>query len=425
MLPAFKYEGCECQECKTRRTWAVTMMTYYGNETWKWSYINPFDSENAAQPMCSGECGTHGECGDAGLTCGHCDKCGSLCECDKCGYCGLLSEDCECCGYCGSDCGHCDECEEPACQCGCDEDSGGGRFGSIKVAPWVARGVAVAPVRSDSRSAARNRWGVDKSIDLCQAAADKYLLAGIVGKVVNPTSVDERDAYSDLLRAEGQSLLSDLTARLDNTFRGYLDMIVGGELRHHRAAGSSTLRGSRTEAWNEWHAIRSAGGTQALRDAADLFRDFDTSGYGGEAWAHIAETLLKRETGYFSPAVFVEQVWHLQHNGGSLFDKLEWQVTNRMGWTYYELNAWVLPAHGSRTNPWTVLLAVASDEVRDLFCEVWRHHNTLRRAWGLRTVAMPSTRVPMARDYYGTMRPDHGAAVDAGMLGEVHVPVSA
>src|SRR2546430_2656386 len=83
------------------------------------------------------------------------------------------------------------------------------------------------------------------------AAADKYLLAGISGGVAN---IAPDDAYLRLLRSEASAMLTDLTSRLDKTFRGYLDAIIGGELRHHRCANSSTLAGeSRTRAWKRWY----------------------------------------------------------------------------------------------------------------------------------------------------------------------------
>ncbi len=422
MLPAFTSAQCECQECQSRRLWSIQMLGFYDG-LWRWAYISPFDATNAEQSLCSGGCETHGECD----TCCECDKCESLCECEKCGSCDtLVSEGCECCVNCGSSyCGYCDGCDSSECECGCEERSGGYGdseqwFGSIKVAPWVERGLVVESVHCESSREARDRWSIDESIDLCRAAADKYLLAGIVGKAVNRTESDD-DAYSDLLRAEAQSILSDLTTRLDRSFRGYLDMIIGGELRHHRATRTSTLKNSsRKGAWNEWHAIRAAGGTQILRDAVKLFEDFDSCSYGGAAWAQIARTLLDRETGRLSPALFVEKCFMLQHNGGSLFDKMAWQVSNPLGWAYSELNQWVLPAHGAEKNPWTVLLAIASPAVRDLFIEVWRHHNRARVAYGRRAVPMPVSRVPMGKDYYGRPFADWERAHAEGMLGIVH-----
>jgi hypothetical protein len=402
----------ECSNC--------TLSLSYGN--------GPCWAAKSAEELCSGSCGTHGDCAKYGTSCLHCGDCETSCECDVCGNCGQLSDECSCCGNCGSShCDSCDDCGESSCECSCEseyEDSyssgGGGSYGSIRVAPWVERGIVVKQVnRSSSNSAIAALWGIDTSIDLCQSAADKYLLAGIADGVAN---MSQPDAYLSLLRTEAAAMLTDLTARLDSTFRGYLDAIIGGELRHHRAAGSTNLRHtSRKQAWSEWHAIREAGGSAVLQDAVDLFRDFHSSSYGGDAWAAIAQARLDRETGKLSPKLFVEMCWMLQHNGGSLFDKGQWSVQNRMGWSFYELNTWVLPAHGAERNPWTVLLAVCSDAVRDLFAEYWRQANRVLVSWGERAVRLPEMRVPSTQDYWGARIPDYEGATAAGMIGIVHV----
>jgi len=420
MLPAFTVK-CDCAECQRSRQHSAMLHRFYGvgSPTGNPFHTDPFHSAQVNEPLCSGGCETHGECADAGMTCSYCDECDYLCSCDKCGNCGgLIGDDCECCPSCGSSysCSYCGDCDEPSCNCSCESDSyygsGDARFGTIKVAPWVARGVSVDPVWQDSARAARDAWNVDQSIDLCQSAADFYLLEALTGNVVNAAGdLTGDDAYLSLLRSEAKELFAAHVARLDRSFMGYLDMIIGGELRHHRAAGSTNLRNtSRKGAWNEWHAIRQAGGTQVLRDAVDLFIDFHSTSYGGEAWAQIARVLLARVEGRISPAVFVDRVWNLQHNGGTCFDKISWSVDNRLGWGMSSLNQWILPAHGAK-NPWPLLLSVASPAVRELFTEYWRSANRVRTAIGMRPERMPETRVPMRRGYWGDMEIDHNAAM--------------
>lgn len=415
MLLAFTTH-CDCGECQRHRLSLFNHAAHWNSGVYSYpETYDAFHTSNSDTPLCTGGCDTHGECSAFGMVCLYCAKCDALCECEKCSDCENLAEHCTCdsdeCGDCGGcSCGECGGCS-------CGESDSDGMFGSIRVAPWVQRGLEVEPVHSGSATDARERWGIEK-LDLCRAAADKYLLDGIAGGVAN--GAPEDDAYLRLLRSEAKLALSDLMARLDRTFRGYLDMIIGGELRHHRMAGSTNLGNTgRKEAWNEWRAIRRAGGTQVLRDAVELFRDFNSSSYGGEAWAKIAETLLDRETGRLSPVLFVEKVWMLQHNGGSLFDKGSWAVDNRLGWHFGFLNSWVLPAHGAEKNPWTVLLAVASAEVVELFEEYWKHANRVRRSWGERAVAFPE-RLPMRNGYYDALEPDWERASQAGMIGIVH-----
>lgn len=414
-LPALSIK-CECQECQRHRRDLAWQHAYYIKyngadvEVPAWVYGTGLDPSGAEDPLCSGGCETHRECSDHGLTCGHCGECDSLCQCAKCSNCGDLADSCECCSECGSSyCGTCGNCDESECNCSCESEdsygsSGGSSsgFGSVTVAPWSARGYRPSGC-TDYRSWSEV-WGVDRNTDLCRSAADFYLLEALAGGVVNHGA--PQDAYLSMLRSEARGQLADLVAKLDKTFTGYVDAIIGGELRHHRASGSLRHHG-RKDAWLEWHAIREEQGTEALADAVDLFLDFNSNGYGGEAWATIARVLLARLTGTISPATFVDRVFSLQHNGGSLFDKGSWGVENGQGWSYYELNTWILPAHGRNPEPaWTLLLAVASDEVRELFRATWDAGNSARRKLGTGGYrAAPSGRLPMTtrRDhYYGT-----------------------
>ena len=416
MLPALQIK-CECQECQRHRRDIAAQHRYYQihSEPPMWLYASGLDSTSADEPMCSGGCETHSSCADAGMVCGHCDECDSLCSCEKCGNCGSLAGECDCCGSCGSSygCGYCHDCDVPSCECECSDedndsssDGSGNGFGTVTVAPWVRRGYVSEPYRYNSYGTPQwhDVWGVDRSIDLCQSAADYYLLEALAGGIVSHGAPN--DAYLAMLRSEARGQMAGLVARLDKTFTGYVDAIIGGELRHHRASGSLRRHG-RKDAWLEWHAIRESVGVVALADAADLFLDFNNGGYGGAPWANIANVLHARLTGKISPQLFVDRVFNLQHNGGSLFDKGSWGVENGAGWSYYELMNWVLPAHGRNPEPaWTILLGGASPEVKELFEAMWRAGNAARRAMGTRGYRpCPSLRLPITRtynSYYGS-----------------------
>lgn len=67
-----------------------------------------------------------------------------------------------------------------------------------------------------------------------------------------------------------------------------------------------------------------------LADQAEFFRlcqevfdcgRWSSGAYGGKAWGHIARAGFNFLAGIWSPTVFVDHVFDLRHNGGTLFDK--------------------------------------------------------------------------------------------------------
>jgi len=127
---------------------------------------------------------------------------------------------------------------------------------------------------------------------------------------------------------------------LEQQFRSYTDMAVGGELRHalsknkgaynniplalKNAMKSNQLRNgdSRKLAWNDWYVLRQQWGTKALDWAVEVFNAFTSSAYGGKKWAKIANTLLMYEQRKFTQIAFIDTCWSLQHNGGIYFNKI-------------------------------------------------------------------------------------------------------
>ena len=166
-------------------------------------------------------------------------------------------------------------------------------------------------------------WGIQRSLKLDRECADFYL-----------------QEYLDYFEVEGMDRrLSAHVDRLVDQFSRYSDMVVGGELRYskrfckmgalpkpigHAIWRTSRLpRGSRHVAWDGWRFLRQRYGTLAIRWAMDSFRAGGWGGgYGGEAWAKIAETLWRYEVGVYSPKVFVDHCFSLQHNNGSYFNKI-------------------------------------------------------------------------------------------------------
>lgn len=171
-------------------------------------------------------------------------------------------------------------------------------------------------------------WGIDRTLNLSQLAADFYLLLDL-----------ECDFPAD---AAIRQPLREITALLEEQFSNYLNMIIGGELRHLKVtnmvgAKEDTITnlllsyyppGAKVERaryleWYCWKAFQNAAGVvPALECASKLFKGLRWAGsYGGTKWATITNTLLmylKEET---TPRTFVDTVWGLKHNNSLVFDK--------------------------------------------------------------------------------------------------------
>jgi hypothetical protein len=168
-------------------------------------------------------------------------------------------------------------------------------------------------------------WDLPNDLSLPREAATFYLLLDL--------HLDDLD----------QGHFDSHVKRLATLFGSYSDMVVGGELRYalnqvdnidfrvhstlvEELRRSRFNRHSRCEAWEEWYNIRAKHGIDALRWAEEAFRAFGRPAtYGGDKWAYIAETLRKYESGEYSPLLFVDMCWGLEHNGGQFFGKL-WQT---------------------------------------------------------------------------------------------------
>jgi hypothetical protein len=210
------------------------------------------------------------------------------------------------------------------------------------------------------RTVARGRR-LDPDRNISQAAADFYLLE-------NMAMIKEDRWASIRLDAHEQALARD--------FSSYLDMAVGGELRYARRyleelprelepyfrEVSETARG---KAWLVWTIIRRKYGIRALELAEEAFympgwrRNF-----GGEAWGYVARALRVYLEGQRKPRIFVDQCFNLEHNTGSVFNKL-YNVSGLPA---------VLDAHGQDDYP--TLLSACSLDVSSR----WRWHEWRKRA---------------------------------------------
>jgi len=212
----------------------------------------------------------------------------------------------------------------------------------------------------NERTVARGRR-LDPDRNISQAAADFYLLENL--------AMVKEDRWASI-RLDGHE------NALARDFASYLDMAVGGELRYARRyveelprdlepffrEVSETARG---KAWLVWTIIRRKYGIRALELAEEAFY---TPGwrrnFGGEAWGYVARALRAYLEGKRKPRIFVDQCFNLEHNTGSVFNKL-YNVSGLPA---------VLEAHGQDDYP-TLLSACSSDVSRR-----WGWHEWQKRA---------------------------------------------
>jgi len=277
--------------------------------------------------------------------------------------------------------------------------------GSDKPA-WVTGGqylhLWVTETSSINASDGIQAWGVDpQQFSPPQAMADYYLLEAISHGIPNsPGRALARDASLLILNDEAASMFNTLVRTHAGPFARYLDAIVGGELRHHsifkRGVGGyrysghpSMMKECRHQTWAIWHHIRSIVGTAALHEASRLFSSFgSSSNIGGPRWRTFSDLLISYETGKITDAQFLDRLFTLQHNGGSVFNKVTWA-----GEGLQVMSTKIGPAHSQAPEPdWPVLLRYGSPEVNRLFADWWGAANKARRVNGLPYEPRPSTR---------------------------------
>lgn len=287
-------------------------------------------------------CNQCGSCGSQGAfrTCPKCDECSSCCDCSHCsGGCSNLSAF-ECCGECQS-CGcNCEprEEEEPyiASSCSCSECQGNRTRANRtrNPAPWVQRGDPMPESADLNVSEMIRTQAIVMGLDPVQSMADFYLCDYVATVVAQGfkygTSLHNAGTRTaHMLRADAITLQRVVTARCDGLFRDYTFAAIGGEVRHHGDIRGQ-VPGGRESQWDYWYAMGECGDRQALTsDCVDLFGDGTWGGsYGGSKWATIAKTLRDRLSGKLDARTFVDRVFSLQHNGGSLLNKVQWPILN-------------------------------------------------------------------------------------------------
>lgn len=283
------------------------------------------------------------------------------CTCD-CEFCENVKGDHE------NDYVHC-EVVEDGCQCGVVLET----ITPDKPPPydnpafpmWQRRGVNVEKVGKSKRLP----FGSWRAIDPVQMMADFYLYSAIMDTPVSNADILH---VTTLAREWRESIVTEL----DPLFRLYLDIAIGGELRHHPSIKKTThiMSDNRSRAWREWLVIRDQLGVEGLRDAATMFRDKTmVSGYGGERWAIAADILYSRLTDAIPAWVFVDRVFAMQHNGGSVLNKVKWAAKTKISENHGVDGCMMIgDAHDATPISWWILLFAASTRAQMLFSRWWR-----------------------------------------------------
>lgn len=382
------------------------------------------------------ECTSCDDCGyKYGDVCGNCEKCENCCSCYYCESCEKKVDDdnfCHNCCHglnCCCDCSTCDDCgnttnnwceEHEKCKpcCGCGQQR-------LDDPGWRRRGQKVVVEYEDPQYGKYLNW------DPAAFMADFYLLDYMAATHVFSYCNDVElrtslEAFADVAREKRDAVV----AEIDPVFREYVDIAVGGEVRHHRAVSrmrtpdgapiSDRLDGRRERAWGEWKSVRKQLGPQALLDAAELFYDM-SDGYGGKKWAAAAEILHARETGKIPAWMFVDRVFTMQHNGGMLLNKVAWKGHHRVIGDYHMCQD-IGNAHHAEETALPVLLVAATTGVEVLFGEWWTLTNRIRRASGEQLLPRPSWKQHLVSESYQNMRRFRYKAKDIFVDWNVRMP---
>ena len=187
------------------------------------------------------------------------------------------------------------------------------------------------------------KLGLHPDRNLGSAVADFYLLESMIGTKV-------KDGFSgDMYTGDGMAitLFEKVCRELSDEFAIYLDMAVGGELRHcwdhnnpakHSAvpagiekykeamADFSGGEDQRREGWRKWMALRRSAPKKTLvwvKWASEIFvaDEWREGGTGGEGWSTVAKVTYEYLCGNMKRRTFIDRAFTLQHNNGYVFDK--------------------------------------------------------------------------------------------------------
>lgn len=245
--------------------------------------------------------------------------------------------------------------------------------------------------------------------DIVQMAADFYLSFAICNKAIvqfpslrikHPDEISEaakilrvskkeilerNTKYFDYIENSPQYKLQNITDKvypqyiqlidtLDCLFVDYILAAIGGEIRHHQGVsclGKGGADQGRYIAWSRWADVHQHYGDSIIEDAVELFLDFPPGSYGGQPWANAASLLLNRNqltlaaSELENKTVFIDRVFNMQHNTGSLLNKLPWANKRSSDLdSVHNMHETVLKAHSSNPPNLQLLCEKASENIR-------------------------------------------------------------
>jgi len=235
----------------------------------------------------------------------------------------------------------------------------------------------------DEPKVAKNVWEVDTSLRPTELMADYYMCEAMLARVMNPAgrTTDNGELIAVLMCVQEE--MDRVCAAASSVFR-YLVMICGGEVRYHTAFPYRYSRGGQ---WTGFKALYDKYGVALLAEVADMFREFkpDTS-FGGEKWAQIADVGVAYATGKLNDAMFMDRCFNLQHNGGTMFNKIAWGDAKTHWSRHHDRLSdmqTIGTAHAADVTDWSTLYMYSTRPVAQLSIEYWKLQNEERRLVGL------------------------------------------
>ena len=172
-------------------------------------------------------------------------------------------------------------------------------------------------------------FGTSLTTDLCDKIAKS--IWNLHTKRIAPICANWYLGYFIQIQKGTYDFFQEYTSLAAGIVSRYIDMAIGGELRHSFDTGILTTKFplwlkmlcgmDLPHAWEKWHQIRSVD-QDALTEAQELFqREIWRKGFGSIPWAKATEILYKYFGKEISVEDFLDLSFSLQHNTSLIFQK--------------------------------------------------------------------------------------------------------
>jgi phosphohistidine swiveling domain-containing protein len=188
---------------------------------------------------------------------------------------------------------------------------------------------------------------VKPSFDATNVMVNYYVL-GLMQQRAEMAAGKLGPAYAKWIGAQRDALVAKFAPQVEN----YLTQAVAGELRWARddqmpgwlykaAKGAGGGRAAAQEAILTAAKVQGMGPLEFAQEAARIFRlpGWDKGVFGGKPWANIADAIVHYHDGSLTKTAWLDHVFDLQHNGGSIFSGKVHSVTWDRGFGEYFLDS--------------------------------------------------------------------------------------